>query len=243
MTDQEIGRQQHRFDGVLDPDALAAARQSGIPLAYCPVQIGWVPLSVTDDAEPDPPLCWRGGRAASAERPPVLMVPDQSRFAFRPWTEDDLPLYRGALTDPDLWHYMPEEAPQALDDADIRALISLNSASPHHLVRAILHDGTPIGQVRLEFLAGGARAELSYWLAGSARGHGFGPQAVARFLDETLPRFPDLTVLVARVHPDNRASARVLERCGLRPADRAETGLDPRGRDRGNWPVFLRALS
>ena len=42
MADQDKETTRSRFDGVLDAEELALARATGVPLAYCPLQQGWV---------------------------------------------------------------------------------------------------------------------------------------------------------------------------------------------------------
>ena len=157
---------------------------------------------------------------------------------FRLWTVQDLPVYGGFLRDPTLWLHMPEPAPTRLDAADLEALIALSAEGAHHHVRAALQDGQPVGQMRLEFMGHRSKAELSYWLGSPHRGQGLGRQLVARFVQQAMADLPGLDLIVARVHPDNMASARVLRGCGFAPARREITGLAPRGRDPGDWPVF-----
>jgi RimJ/RimL family protein N-acetyltransferase len=236
---------QRRFEGVLTPQEQAAAREQGLVLAYDPVQIGWVVAGQSEEDLPEAPLSWRlgGDGAALVKRiagTPVYPVP--AGLAFRLWTEGDLDVYRAVLADPDLWRFMPEPPPPGLSDDDLRALIALSGEAPHHRVRAVIHGGGPIGQVRLELAPCGTMAEISYWLSPQARGRGIGRAAVRQFLDRMLPRLPGLRRLTARVHPDNAASARLLAACGFTASDRSATGLGPRGRDSGDWPVFIKAL-
>jgi RimJ/RimL family protein N-acetyltransferase len=214
-------KQRQRFDGVLQAAELSEANALGLPVGYDPLQLGWVLLSALDDDDMAPSLSWHAGVAA----PPIKQVqgtqvyPRTDAFGFRLWVEDDLPKYRAMICDPDLWRYLPEPAPDRLTDDDLRALIELSEQGVHHLVRAVLHGGAPIGQVRLEFSPDHHSAELSYWLSKMARGKGFGRHAVAVFLAQTLPRHPDLRRLTARVHPENLASERLLLNCGFVPCD------------------------
>lgn len=222
-------------DGVLHAAELAHARAQGVALAYDPIRIGWVPAH----AETRPahaPLSWSAGMDDLAD------LPDPG-IAFRPWTDADLPIYRAMMGDPQMWRHMPEAAPDALTDEVLLTLIALSAEAPHHRVDAIVQDGVPAGQVRLEFSPDGRSAELSYWLGPAARGKGLGRRAVRQWLARTLPDLPAIRTLVARVHPENAGSARLLATCGFSPADRAASGLGPRGRDDGSWPVFRRSLA
>jgi RimJ/RimL family protein N-acetyltransferase len=230
-----------RFDGVLDERELALARETGQPLAYCTVQQGWVPLSADEDEPVAPPLSWHAGTAPLHKRAfgtPVYPVARQ--IGLRVWVEDDLPHYGAMLRDADLWTYMLEAAPGRLDDDLLRGLIALSTDGDHHMVRAVISDGHPIGQVRLEFGADRTTGEISYWLGKTARGKGLGTQMVQRFLQTLDARHPDLGRVTARVHPLNQASQRLLLACGFARCDRGQLGLAPRGQDRGDWTGFLR---
>ena len=230
-----------RFDGVLDADELARARAAGAELAYCPLQQGWVPLGADEDCDLAPPLSWHVGRLRLFKQMPGRPVhPRPENLTLRVWVEDDLPAYRALMADPTLWTYMPEDRPDRLDDETCRALIGLSTEGTHHKVRVATLSGQPVGQVRLEYGPGPATGELSYWLGLRARGRGLGRQMVARFLDRLAVQQPGILRIVARVHPANRASVRLLASCGFQAVDRAALGLAPRGRDDGSWLGFLR---
>lgn len=230
-----------RFDGVLTGPELSAARAAGMALAYCPLQQGWVALGAAEDGETAPPLSWHVGRLPLFKQMPGRPVhPKPEALTLRVWVEDDLPAYRALLSDPSLWTWMLEDRPMQLDDDTCRALIALSTEGSHHKVRVAALSGEPVGQVRLEYGAEPGTGELSYWLGASARGKGLGRQMVARFLERLAARRPEIRRITARVHPDNRASIRLLLACGFTACDRATLGLAPRGRDDGSWLGFLR---
>ncbi len=222
-------------DGTSGADLPKDARAGDHPLAYDPVALCWVSARAGPAGSLVTPLSWKAAPADPTTTP-------DSDIGFRPWAEADLPLYREMMTDVDLWRYMPELAPLGLSDDDLLALIALSREAAHHKVDAVLHKGNPVGQVRLEFSEGGESAELSYWLGRPARGKGLGPRAVRAYLGRILPELPATRTLFARVHPENAASARLLEACGFSRIDRAASGLGPRGRDTGDWPAFRRTI-
>lgn len=230
-----------RFDGVLDPKELADARASGAELAYCPLQLGWVPLAVEEDEEEGAaPLSWQVGTTRlhkQIDGTPVY--PFSPTLALRVWVEDDLAVYRAYLSDPSLWTYALEDRPLRLDDETLLGLIALSTEGTHHKVRVASVGGQPVGQVRLEYGTNPTEGELSYWLGASARGQGLGRRMVQRFLDRLAVRKPHITRIAARVHPQNHASRRLLLACGFAPCSRAELALAPRGRDDGSWDGFV----
>jgi RimJ/RimL family protein N-acetyltransferase len=229
-----------RFDGVLNARELAEARAAGTALAYCPLQQGWVPMDARDDGDMTAPLSWQVGARhlfKKIEGRPVY--PKPQTLTLRVWVEDDLPVYRALLSEPGLWTWMPEDPPAQLDEDTCRALIALSTEGTHHKVRVATLGGLPIGQARLEYGADPATGELSYWIGASARGKGLGRQMVQRFLDRLAILQPHVRRISARVHPENRASIRLLDACGFAPCDRTSLGLAPRGRDDGSWQGFV----
>ena len=207
-----------RWDGILTAEQLNHHRSKGLPLAFCPVQIGWVSAAASQDDcpvvradEPSAPLSWSVSRPLGA-------------FTMRGWTEADAPVYRRLLDDADLWRYMPEAWPGAIDAEMARDLITISNAVAHHEVWAILRDDVPLGQVRFAFADHGrdrSTAEISYWFGRAYWGQGWGRRVVRKASAQAFKDHPALRRIVAHVHPDDHASAKVLEaagyaRCGQR---------------------------
>lgn len=239
MTKGDTRTGRNRFDGVLDAEELARARALGEPLAYCPLQQGWV-HQTEDEDDTAPPLSWQMGVLPLHKQvtgTPVYVRPQA--LSLRVWVEDDLPAYRALMGDPSLWTYMLEDRPASLDDDTARALIALSTEGTHHKVRVASVGGQPVGQVRLEYGATPDTGELSYWIAAAHRGKGHGRDMVQRFLDRLAVRKPHITRITARVHPANPGSKRLLLACGFAPCDRQSLGLAPRGRDAGDWEGFV----
>ena len=178
------------------------------PVAFDPVQIAWLDPARPDDLDP-------AGDDALAP-----LAEDAARrrgLTLRPWLASDRAGLRARLDDPRVWAHLPEPYPDPLDDAAASALIRLANAVEGHIVRAVLCDGVPVGQVRLDFGAGPGVAELSYWLGAAHWGRGIGTALVAGTVARALARRPDLLRLTAKVHPENPASARLLDKAGFRP--------------------------
>ncbi|MFN4158437.1 MAG: GNAT family N-acetyltransferase [Gemmobacter sp.] len=205
-----------RWQGVLSQTDRDWCRRNGIALAFDPAQAGWVvdpDAGFADDApEAAPPLSHALG------------------LTLRPWTIDDLPTFHALLDDPQVWAHLPEAYPAPLTRAMAADLIEIATNGTHHMVRAVVLADRPVGQVRLEFGADPAEAELSYWLGRTFWGRGIGRRMVARAVDWATSH-PALTRLSARVRPSNTASSHALVAAGFR-----------RDGQHGGWDRFTRPL-
>lgn len=195
---------------------LKQCRAQGTPIGFDPVLQGWVLLDAST---------WRTG---VVERP-VMTV------SFRPWADEDLREYRGMLSDPEVWRFLPEPFPGPLSEAVARDLMAMTRVTDFHEVRAAVWQGAPIGQVRLQWDAPAepgaepASAEFSYWLGRAHWGRGLGRRIAVKSVLLAFARHPSLTGLWARVHPENRASRRLL----------GEAGFVASGRSTAEgWPIL-----
>ncbi|MGX0875455.1 RimJ/RimL family protein N-acetyltransferase [Roseovarius sp. MBR-154] len=210
-----------RWEGLLDPDQKSWCEANGIPVAYDPMQIGWVIAdkeAVCPNAVPSAPLSWTA-------KPTRLLD-------FRRWQSDDTPAYRQLLGDPQVWRYMHEDWPGEMTETLAHGLIEISALGEHHDVLAVTLDGEPIGQMRLAFgtdQSSTDTAELSYWLGRTHWGRGLGRDLVRRATRRAFADHDWLYRLVAFVHPDNPAS----EQC-LRAA-----GYHDRGHRDDGWSCFV----
>jgi RimJ/RimL family protein N-acetyltransferase len=138
---------------------------------------------------------------------------------LRPWTRDDLPFVVAACQDPEVSRYSPV-IPFPYTEAD--AVGWFESQEPTRLAGKGLdfavvcaRGGNRLGAVGVKVNALLWSAEVGYWLAPQARGHGHvtsATRAVARWIFDEL----GLARLELTTDPDNLASQRVAERCGFR---------------------------
>ncbi len=156
-------------------------------------------------------------------------------LSLRAWMPADLADFRALLDDPQVWQYLPEPYPDPFNDATARTLIIAANTMPGSIVRAVLQAGRPIGQLRLQWLADQPRreAEISYWLGRAHWGKGLGSTLVAGAMARAFHNDPALLRLTARVHPDNPASARLLQKAGFR-----ELAAPPEGHEGSAWRWF-----
>lgn len=189
-----------RSDGPLDASEIAWCEANNVALAYDPVQLGAVPLHCIDDiVGPDDAASIRHAAADDLH--------------FRRWRTTDADVFASLLGNARVWRFLPDRFPGPLDRASAQDLISLSNDADHHDVYAVEHRGAVVGQTRLLFdTATPLRdtAEISYWLGERYWGQALGSGMVAAFTRDSFARWPDLHSIVARVHKDNHASARVL---------------------------------
>ncbi len=139
------------------------------------------------------------------------------------------------LSDPEVWRFLPEPYPGPLSLAVARDLMAVARMQDLHEVRAAVWQGAAIGQVRLQWDvpatpgAMPATAEFSYWLGRAHWGRGFGRRIAIKSVPLAFARHPGLTELWARVHPENRASRRILGEAGFVATGRST----PDG-----WPIL-----
>lgn len=213
--------------GILDPSEAAYCRARGIALAFDPLQNGYVTAACLDDIS-------FSGLDAVAYRPTTPAIAARTRFTLRPWRDDEAGLFLALVREPEIWRYLPEPYPAHIDETLVRQLILISAELGRHYVLAIAVSDRPVGQVRLMFdrsSPAGTRGEISYWLGREHWGKRLGSEVVALFTHRCFSEFPDLLTIVAKVHRENQASARVLIKAGYRlttPLD-----ADPA------WSIFI----
>ena len=73
----------------------------------------------------------------------------------------------------------------------------------------------PVGDIAVHLDETGSIAEIGYTFASAHWGHGYATEAAGAVIDALFTNHPGLVRLQAQMHPDNLASAAVVERCGL----------------------------
>lgn len=170
----------------------------------------WLPVGASET------LLGKDTRSA-APVPPCADV--LARFRFRNWERRDLPRFCAMLDDPDLWRYMHEDYPGEITPDLGETLIDLSRQASHHKVRAVEYDGQLVGQARMQWhtqTTPPQSGKISYWLAREHWGRGMATPMVAIFIWRCISMFPALARITARIHRDNTASQKVVQRLGFR---------------------------
>ncbi len=137
-----------------------------------------------------------------------------ARCTVRPLHDDDLDAVVGFRRDPEVSRYQNWPSPYPEEHA--RSMVD-GSADPIRgawIAAVIEHDGTVVGDLGIGLTADAMTASLGYTLARSAQGRGLASEAVAGVVDRLFAT--GVHRIVAEVDPENRTSARLLERLGFR---------------------------
>lgn len=158
--------------------------------------------------------------------------PPTTRVTLRPVVEADLPIFFEEQRDPISVHM------SAVASRDERAFaahwvrILQDSAIAK---RTILFDGQVAGYlVSFERMN---RMEVGYWICRRYWGQGVATRGLAQFLDHVKTR-----PLHGRVVKDNRASIRVLEKCGFEISGEERAFMEARGEEVDGYILTLGAV-
>lgn len=117
--------------------------------------------------------------------------------------------------------------PYPFEHADATALIARNRPDAEEVFLGLFHAGALVGVLGIHAhppVDGRPALEIGYWLGADVRGRGFAREAVRGVLEALAARAPQALV-VAQVHPDNAASARLLADVGF--VDSGTDGFRP----------------
>lgn len=156
---------------------------------------------------------------STAARPALLCT---ERLGLRPRTLADLDANLAMDLDPRVHRYISAKAP---DPEAWRARLAAQVVAgwpPTGGIWVVERRDEPgfLGWCGLFPLGHCGLIEIGYRYVAAAWGQGIASEAAAAVLDHGF-RQPGLDPIVAVTHPDNRASQRVLQKIGLRPAGEA----------------------
>jgi RimJ/RimL family protein N-acetyltransferase len=163
---------------------------------------------------------------------------DTEHLRFRRMTPADLDEMAALLGDPAVMEFYP--APKTREQAAAWIAWNEDNYATYGLGLWIIetHDAGFVGDCGLTWqrVNGELKLEVGYHVSPAWQGRGFASEAAAASRD-FAQEHTDALELVAIVHPDNRASARVAEKIGMR---RVDDDLGANGSVRHVWGMRLR---
>jgi RimJ/RimL family protein N-acetyltransferase len=147
-----------------------------------------------------------------------IELPDYG-IRLRRMRPDDAPALAESRSDPTTAQFQSWETPFSLDKATevIASMNDIDVPQPGRWMNVAIADAATdiyLGDSGLRLSDNGRSAELGYILSPAARGRGIATAAASAII-EWLFEDPQRTRILADLHPDNVASARVVERLGF----------------------------
>ncbi len=127
--------------------------------------------------------------------------------------QEDIDFLRNLRNEPDVYRYS-RQAREASREEHAAWFSKINEAGGETELFIIQDGQIPVGQVRVD-LCGAGEAEISISVSQEFRGNGFAARAVELLIARVVAA-GDANRLVATVHEDNAASARLFEKLGFK---------------------------
>jgi len=145
--------------------------------------------------------------------PEVVMT---LRLVLRPWSLADAADVFGYAADEEWGRYLPVPYPYCEADAPrfVAGQISLDRRL--HLAWAIELDGRAVGGIDLRLFEEGRIAEIDFAVARALWGRGLATEAAVGVVESAFRGLPSLTRIRSAIDARNAASARVLEKVGMK---------------------------
>src|SRR5690349_5472913 len=148
-----------------------------------------------------------------------VVLPDRietPRLALRPWSLGDVADVLAYAADEDWGRYLPIAYPYG--EADAHAFVAGQIALDRreHFAWAIALDGLAIGGINLQLVEAGRIAEIDYAIARACWGRGFATEVVGALVDAAFRSIDGLIRVRSCIDARNAASARVLQKTGMK---------------------------
>jgi RimJ/RimL family protein N-acetyltransferase len=145
-----------------------------------------------------------------------------SRLLLRPWMPEDADRLLAILQETDILRYFPCTASWPREKVDwyiAHHLSHWQERGCGHWAVVTPADGQVVGWNGLEFLPETGETEVAYLLCCEVWGHGYATEAAQAALHFGFTNC-SLDKIIGLTHPENTASQRVLEKCGMALIDR-----------------------
>jgi ribosomal-protein-alanine N-acetyltransferase len=138
------------------------------------------------------------------------------RLILRPWSPSDTADVFAYAADEEWGRYLPVPSPYSEADAERFVAGQMSLDRQEEFGWAIEHDARVIGGINLRLFSEGLIAEVDYAIARPFWGRGLATEAALAIVDSAFRDFQKLTRVRSMVDARNLASARVLEKLGMK---------------------------
>ena len=147
----------------------------------------------------------------------IIPTIQTSHLLLQAWTPEDASLWVDILHEDGILRYFPNQTPPSPETAD--AYIAHHRSHWEkfgygHWAVLTIQNGLIVGWAGLEFLPELGETEVAYLLSKRVQGRGYATEAACAAVRFGFEK-ASLVKIVGLVHPENAASVRVLEKCGL----------------------------
>jgi ribosomal-protein-alanine N-acetyltransferase len=143
---------------------------------------------------------------------------ETERLTLRPFEPGDAHDFHAVRSDPSTFEYLTSAPAATLEDTRAQIARLMEYREEHGFgIAAVVEraSGRVIGDCGLQLLEDGPDVEVGYKLGRQYRGRGYATEAARAWLEYGFHTL-ELDRIVAVAWPDNVASWRVMEKCGMR---------------------------
>ena len=138
------------------------------------------------------------------------------KITLRPWHLDDVTDLVAIANNKNIAQFMADVFPHPYTIENGKTFITFANTNPNSKIFAIIVDGKPSGSIGLHLQTDILRknAEIGYWLGEQHWGKGIITQAIPQMIDYGFNNM-DIVRIFARIMGNNKASQKVVEKCGF----------------------------
>lgn len=139
------------------------------------------------------------------------------QITLRPWHLDDIDDLVALANNKNIAQFMADVFPHPYTIENGKTFIGFATSNPNSKIFAIIVDNKPIGSIGLHLQTDILRknAEIGYWLGEDYWGKGIITKAIPQIIDYGFKNM-DIVRIFARIFETNKASQKVVEKCGFK---------------------------
>lgn len=137
-------------------------------------------------------------------------------ITLRPWHLDDVSDLVALANNKNIAQFMADVFPHPYTIENGKTFIAFASSNPNSKIFAIIVNNKPVGSIGLHLQTDILKknAEIGYWIGEAYWGKGIVTKAIPQMIDYGFIHM-DIVRIFARIFGTNKASQKVVEKCGF----------------------------
>lgn len=137
-------------------------------------------------------------------------------ITLRPWHLDDVSDLVAIANNKNIAQFMADVFPHPYTIENGKTFIAFASSNPNSKIFAIIVNNKPVGSIGLHLQTDILKknAEIGYWIGEAYWGKGIVTKAIPQMIDYGFKHM-DIVRIFARIFGTNKASQKVVEKCGF----------------------------